>query len=98
MGLKWPKEWVRGIADRLSVHTPPTAREEQAIEILEVLEGWGALKDPPKSREWWFCTECRVTWSKDPAQLANDVTDLACKVDYGRSHRLIRVREVLDES
>ena len=52
---KYPKEWI-GVLTK-GAHT------KKAVELLDALNEIGALKTPPKPREFTFCTHlhCMTT-------------------------------------
>ena len=54
--MKCPKAWV----DALRGTITPDLRHE----VLRVLSNVGALKDPPKPREFWAC-KCVVRYLKE---------------------------------
>lgn len=72
--MKWPKEWVEVIAKHLRglqeyyespnlgiLHKPckPTLNHAQgAINALDDLCKLGALKEPPRPLEIWWCKKC----------------------------------------
>jgi hypothetical protein len=52
--MKYPKEWIE-VVRSLCVQE---SDEEFAEVVLDRLSHIGALKDPPKPREWKLCPEC----------------------------------------
>lgn len=92
---KWPKEWVDAVFPPMAVFGEKATGHNcrsSASEILNNLHNIGALKDPPKPREWCFCTTCGdwsewESWHEMPAMQC----EICDKVT------VIHVREVEDE-
>jgi hypothetical protein len=53
----WPKEWTDIL---MGAHELTEAEAE--IRLIR-LHKVGALKDPPKAREWWMCPKCQTVES-----------------------------------
>lgn len=84
---KYPEAWIKVITGDFE---NPTIPNEAAENMLDTLAELGALKTPPKPREFWLCVmaECRDFF------IDNGFADVAnCK----NRHKCIRVREVLDD-
>ncbi len=61
--MKWPKKWIDTIYQQTkAIHDYNSElddiREKVCNNILDDLHEMGALKDPPKPREWWVCPRC----------------------------------------
>ncbi len=88
MGMtKWPKEWLDCVQETIDNPDDPSKRLWILVngeDALNSLHEIGALKDPPKPREWSICWTCT-----DP------LDKVLVKSHVG--HDIARVREVLDE-
>lgn len=87
--MKYPKEWVSRLCNYLQSRYDNPATE-QAETILNALSQLGALKEPPKPREWWMC-ESGVAWNTKPDEHypGRQYKKCPCK--------LIHVTETVDE-
>lgn len=86
--MKYPKEWVSRLCNYLQSRYDNSATE-QAEAILNALSQLGALKEPPKPREWFICSKCKI------ATPMNEVH--TCFGNFEYTAALIHVREVIDE-
>jgi len=92
---KWPKEWIDVIERRLrglkEAYNLSFDTLNSADCYLEDLKRVGALKDPPKPREIWWCPKC---------EKAYEIGDIIAKGRKGIccGSAPIKMREVIDES
>jgi len=87
--VKWPKKWLKA-SDAVNVNINPgdpwfTKRPEY---ILDELHELGALRDPPKSREFWVCYSCQ-----EPKYIYHAKRECCTNC---LSKDLVHVREVLE--
>ena len=73
--MKWPKEWLKVLK-----------QNKEHENILEGLYQVGALKEPPKAREWFLCGGC----------FARIIPDYGRKCIQCESDKIIPVREILE--
>ena len=80
--MKYTKLWLEAVNNF-------NGNAFHAEDVLDALAEVGALKIPPKPREWWVCEGC--------GQVAKtNVTH--CSTNPGRvSHGMIHVREVMED-
>ncbi len=94
--MKYPKEWIEA-ANARGVYNGDYTAVETGDAVLDRLNKVGALKDPPKPREWWVmlmdCEVDRAFTEKDRAEGYNRTLDLNGK----RENRIVHVREVLED-
>ena len=56
---KWPKEWIDAAEPWSGSYAAGGEKQWYGGEdVLRRLQDIGALKDPPKKREWWICEIC----------------------------------------
>ena len=92
---KWPKEWVQDVRDGRAKGRQGHDRSGYVYEhhLLEELSRAGALKDPPKPREFWLeegegnYVHHSVLYSKDEAEERKNMF----------RRKVIHVREVIDD-
>lgn len=83
--VNWAKDWIDACLNSFQ-----TKDHDLACGILADLQEAGALKDPPKPREWWLCLVC--FWHHDELTPVPEF----CPSCGPSSGKLTRVREVLD--
>ena len=79
--MKYPKEWV-------DVIKPTTVLPDETLDRLRAV---GALKEPPVSREFGFCTNCGQ-WAR--WESCDKMPAMQC--DICSKTTFIHVREVLE--
>lgn len=92
--MKYPKRWIEAIIGaRIEVKDSYGCGCLEERDILNRLHVAGALKDPPKPREWWICPQCDYVETYDLG-----VTWSCVKCNERPSGiRMIHVREVEEE-
>lgn len=100
--MNWPKEWIEAVF----VHTKAIHDYQSELDdirgkvcenILNELSKIGALKEPPKPREFWICEyECQLRADQSP-KLWHGATNISCPNRPGISHKFIHVREVIED-
>lgn len=82
---KWPKAWCVALIESF-----PTLSITDTHRILDCLDKIGALKEPPKPREWWLCKNCYSINSIVAEVMGNRCLCLP------QDRNLVKVREVLE--
>ena len=94
--MNYPKEWLRIVGEWIGdgeAYRGTPGYEELLFRLNEA----GALKDPPKPREWFFCEVhgCNAPFESGICHEAHRME--VNQMEVGRRCRIIHVREVTDE-
>ena len=91
--MKYPKKWIEAVPieedHRRSCLNDPGCITYWREIVLASLQEAGALKDPPKPREWHMCSAC---WRA--VNISSNKLPCGC---HGEQVRKIHVREVEEE-
>lgn len=85
--MKFPQKWIDALIEpeqKGEFGTSATLAERQLFSLYKV----GALKDPPKPREWWICTQCHRAFLSVVGSIHKHDSTL---MDF------VHVREVIEE-
>lgn len=101
---KWPKEWLDATQIDVSELSMEQLKDETVVAAyrLAKLANVGALKDPPKLREIWWCPVCNGLSDEEHGIVFNSALGEATKKlreKYQDCEGIpIKMREVTDES
>ena len=100
--MKYQKEWIEAVGIGWGIAKDKNSLTGFAEVILDRLSEVGALKEPPKPRDYWICPKCAAACREEPkGQTVRHLTDIIKGQSFWcESDRLkwIHVREVLDET
>jgi hypothetical protein len=105
----WPKSWLAAVESChkhiLTTALYPKSSEEHFAKILDALSLVGALKDPPKPREYLRCPKCAMTYEVGsvmavegiPGQFIRHPVTKKEMCEAPPIEQWMKVREVMDE-
>jgi len=88
--MTYPKKWLDSLERPLFPRTSLEERDEMKHMVLDALREVGALKEPPKPREWRICIHCGC------GGRPGVFIDPLCNKSMSVRHDFVTVREVED--